>query len=213
MASVTICSGFGAQENKVCHCFHCFSIYLPWGDGTGCHDLHFLNAELKPTFSLSSFTFINRLFSFSLLSAIRVLLSAYVSLLIFLLANLIPTCASSSLAFHMIYSEYKLNKQGDNIQPWHIPFPICKYYIKAMKIVAESESEVGQSCPTLCDPMDYSLPGSSAHGIFQARVLEWVAIFFCRGSSRPRDWTWVSRFVGRRFYHLSHQGSHVLLNL
>ena len=41
-----------------------------------------------------------------------------------------------------------------------------------------SESEVAQSCPTLCDPMDYSLPGSSVHGIFQARILEWVAISF-----------------------------------
>ena len=41
-----------------------------------------------------------------------------------------------------------------------------------------SESEVAQSCPTLCDPMDYSLPGSSIHGIFQARILEWVAIAF-----------------------------------
>ena len=42
----------------------------------------------------------------------------------------------------------------------------------------ESESEVAQSCPTLCDPMDYSQPGSSIHGIFQARVLDWVAISF-----------------------------------
>ena len=56
-----------------------------------------------------------------------------------------------------------------------------------------------QSCPTLCDPMDYSLPGSSVHGIFQAGVLEWVAIPFPRGSSQPRDRTWVSRIVGRRF--------------
>ena len=47
----------------------------------------------------------------------------------------------------------------------------------------ESESEVTQSCWTLCDPMDYSLPGSSIHGIFQARILEWVAISFSRGSS------------------------------
>ena len=45
MAAVTICSDFGAQENKVCHCFHCFPIYLPWSDGTGCHDLSFLNVE------------------------------------------------------------------------------------------------------------------------------------------------------------------------
>ena len=60
-------------------------------------------------------------------------------------------------------------------------------------------NEVTQSCPTLCDPMDCSLPGSSIHGIFQARVLEWGAMSFSRGSSWPRDWTWVSRIVGRRF--------------
>ena len=61
------------------------------------------------------------------------------------------------------------------------------------------ESEVAQSCPTLCDPMDCSLPGSFVNGIFQARVPEWVAISFSRGSSRPRNWTWVSRIVDRCF--------------
>ena len=64
-----------------------------------------------------------------------------------------------------------------------------------------------QSCPTLCDPMDCSLPGSSVHGIFQARTLEWVSISFSGGSSQPRDRTQVSCIVGRHFYHLSHQGS------
>ena len=49
-----------------------------------------------------------------------------------------------------------------------------------------------QSCLILCNPMDYSLPGSSVHGILQARILEWVAISFSRGSSGPRDWTQVS---------------------
>ena len=49
-----------------------------------------------------------------------------------------------------------------------------------------------QSCPTLCDPMDYSPPDSSAHGILQARVLEWVAKPSSRGSSQPRDPTWIS---------------------
>ena len=58
---------------------------------------------------------------------------------------------------------------------------------------------VAQSYLTLCDPMDCSLPGSSVHGIFQAIVLEWIAISFFRGSSRPRDGTWVSRIVDRRF--------------
>ena len=69
--------------------------------------------------------------------------------------------------------------------------------------------EVAQSCPTLCDPMDYSPSGFSIHEIFQATVLEWVATSFSRGSSCPRDWTRVSRIVGRCFYHLSHQGSPV----
>ena len=63
----------------------------------------------------------------------------------------------------------------------------------------KKESEVTQLCLTLCDPMDCSLPGSSIHGIFQARVLEWVAISFPRGSSRPRDQTQVSCVVGRCF--------------
>ena len=62
-----------------------------------------------------------------------------------------------------------------------------------------SESEATQSCPTLCDPLDCSLPGSSVHGIFQAIVLEWIALSFSRGSSQPRDWTQVSHIVDRRF--------------
>ena len=57
------------------------------------------------------------------------------------------------------------------------------------------------------NPMDCSLPGSSIHGIFQVRVLEWVANSFSRGSSWPRDRTQIFRLVGRCFYHLSHQGS------
>ena len=60
----------------------------------------------------------------------------------------------------------------------------------------KSESEVTQLCLTLCNPMDCSLPGSSIHGIFQARILEWVAISFSRRSSQPRDWTQVSRIEG-----------------
>ena len=65
--------------------------------------------------------------------------------------------------------------------------------------VMKSESEVAQSCPTLCNPMDSSLPGSAVRGIFQVRVLEWVAISICRGSSRPRDRTQVCHIAGRRF--------------
>ena len=127
MAAVTICCDFGAPQNKVCHCFHCIPIYLPLSDGTRCHDLCLLNIEFQARFfSLSSFTCIKRLFSSSLLSAIRVVSSVYLRLLIFLPAVLIPACASSSLAFHMMYSVYKLNKQGDNIQSWSTPFLIWK---------------------------------------------------------------------------------------
>ena len=67
------------------------------------------------------------------------------------------------------------------------------------RLYSESESEVAQSCPTLWDPMDCSLPSSSVHGIFQAIVLEWIAISFSRGSSRPRDQTRVFHIVDRRF--------------
>ena len=58
--------------------------------------------------------------------AIRVVSSLYLGLLIFLPEILIQACVSSSLAFCMMYSAYKLNKESDNIQPWHTPFPICK---------------------------------------------------------------------------------------
>ena len=61
------------------------------------------------------------------------------------------------------------------------------------------EWNVAPSCPTLCDPIDCSLPGSSVHGIFQAIVLVWIAISFSSGSSRPRDRTRVSHIVDRRF--------------
>ena len=74
--------------------------------------------SFKPAFSLSPFTFIKKLFNYSLLPAIRVVSSAYLRLLIFLPAILILACASSSPPFLMMYSAYKLNKQGDNIQPW-----------------------------------------------------------------------------------------------
>ena len=122
MSAVTICRDFGAPKSKVSHCF---PIGLPWSAGTKCHDLHFWNVEFEASFfTLLFHFFIRRLFSSSSFSAIRVVSSAYLRLLIFLLAILIPACASSSLTFHMMYSAYNLNKQGDNIQPWCTPFLI-----------------------------------------------------------------------------------------
>ena len=85
--------------------------------------LVFWMLSFKPTFSLSSFTFIKSLFSSSL-SAISVVSSEYLRLLIFLLAIWISAYASSRTAFLMMYSAYKLNKHSDNIQPWCAPFPI-----------------------------------------------------------------------------------------
>ena len=83
------------------------------------------------------------------------------------------------------------------LYPYYTP-PICMH------------AKSPQSCPTLCDPMDHSLPGSSVHGILQARIPEWVAMPFSRGSSQPRDGTRVS-FVsctGRQiFSQLSNRGS------
>ena len=81
-------------------------IYLPSSHGTRCHDLSFWMLSFKPAFPVSSFTFIKRLFSSSSLSAIRVVSSVYLRLLIFLPAILILPCASSSPAFHMMYSAY-----------------------------------------------------------------------------------------------------------
>ena len=120
MSAVTICSDFGAQENKICHCFYFFTFIYQDAIGQDAMILVFLMLSFKPTFPLSSFTFVKRLFSSSSLSAIRVVSSAYPRLLIFLLAILTPACASSSLAFCVMYSAYKLNKQGDNIQPFPI---------------------------------------------------------------------------------------------
>ena len=61
------------------------------------------------------------------------------------------------------------------------------------------EMSVTQFCLTLCDPMDYSTTGFSVYGILQARILEWVAVPFSKGSSQPRDQPWVSHIAGRFF--------------
>ena len=75
----------------------------------------------------------------------------------------------------------------------------CRTPIHQVSGLEVKWSEVAQSCPTLCDPIDCSLPGSSVPGILQARILEWVAISFSRRSSQPRDRTRVSHIAGRRF--------------
>ena len=135
MAAVTNCSDFGAQGNKIYHCFHFSpSVYHEMME-PDTMILVFWMLSFKPVFSLSSFTLIKRLFSSSSLSAIRVLSSAYLRLLVFLPAILIPACASSSLAFYMMYSAYNLNKQGDNKHSWCTPFSILNQSVVPCKVL------------------------------------------------------------------------------
>ena len=124
--------------------------------------------SFKPTFSLSSFTFIKTLFSSSSLSATRVVSSAYLLLLLLSRFSRVRLCATPEMAAHQAP------------RPWDSPGKNtgvgCHFLLQCRKV--KNESEVTQSCPTLHDPMDCSLPGCSANGIFQARVLGWVAIAF-----------------------------------
>ena len=113
LAAVTTCSDFGVQENEICHCFHFFTFYFPWSDGTVF--LIWASSQLFDSpLSVSS--------RGSSLSAISVVSSEYLRLLIFL-AILIPSCDSSNPSFYMMYSSYKLNKQGDKKTVLQHPFP------------------------------------------------------------------------------------------
>ena len=97
--------------------------------------LVFWMLSFKPSFLLYCFIFIKRLFSYSLLSAIRAVSSVYLWLLTFLLEILIPVCVPSIPAFCMMCSAYKLNKQGNNTQPWRIPFPIWNQSVVACPVL------------------------------------------------------------------------------
>ena len=123
MAAVPISSDFGAQENKICHYFQFFtSICMKWWDQMlWSYLLLFWMLSFKVAFSLSSLTFIKRLFSSSSLSAIKLVSSEFLRLLIFLLVVLIPTCNSSSPTFCM-----KLNKLGWHYTALITHFPILK---------------------------------------------------------------------------------------
>ena len=102
--------------------------YLTWSDGIRSYDLRFLNVKFQASF----FTLLFHPYqdtNSSLLSAIRVVSYTYMKFLIFLPAVLITACDSSSLTFHMMYFAFKLDKQDDNIQPCHTPFPILNQSI------------------------------------------------------------------------------------
>ena len=123
MASVTIHGDFGAHEKEICHYFHLFPFYLPCSNWGRCHDFicflfffffFFKVFSLKPALSFSSFTLIKRVFSSSLPSAIRVLSSAFLRLLMFLPPFWILACNSSSQEFLMMCSAYRLNRKVDS---------------------------------------------------------------------------------------------------
>ena len=80
-------------------------------------------------------------------------------------------------------------------------FPHFLYLLSFFSKALYNQVLVAQSCPTLCDAMDYSPPGSSVHGILQARILEWVAVSFSKGCSWPRDPTWDSCIGRQILYH------------
>ena len=105
----------------------------------------------------------------------------------------IPVELFQILKDHAVKVLHSICQQIRKTQQW------AQDWKKSVFIPVPKKSEVAQSCPTLCDPMDCSLSGSSVHGIFQAIVLEWIAISFSRGSSQMRDWTQVSRIVDRHF--------------
>ena len=123
MAAVTICSAFGTQEIK--------SVTISTFSPSIYHEVMGLDAMIfiflilsfKPAFSLFSCTFIKRFFRSSLY-AIKVVSFAHLRCWYFSWQSWFQLVSHSAFAFCMMYSAYKLNKQGDNIQPWHTPFPI-----------------------------------------------------------------------------------------
>ena len=135
MAAVIIDSDFRAQEEKICHYFYNFPLCLPWSNGARCHDLRFLIFSLKPALSLSFFTLVKKLFSSSLLSAIRVVSSAYLRLLKFLPPILIPACNSSNLVCLMMCSAYRFNKHSDSGQPCHTPFSVLNQSVVPHRVL------------------------------------------------------------------------------
>ena len=138
--------------------------------------------SFKPTFSLFSLSFIKRLFNSSL-SAVSVVSSAYLRLMVCLPAILIPGCASSSLAFHMMYSAYKLNEQGDNKQPWCTPFTIWDQSVVP--------------CPVPTVAIDYRITKQRHYFNYSYNLNPFVRE--ARGKTWTEDWWPVGRLAKSLF--------------
>ena len=100
-----------------------------------------------------------------------------------------PLVSSSHMVLYLCQENWGIELRAG----WAPPSITCM--LQKVKV----KGLVAPLCPTLCDPMDCSPPGSAVHGILQAKILEWVAIPFCRGSSPPRDQTQVSHITSRFF--------------
>ena len=136
MAEVTIWSDFRAAEEEIWHYLHFFLLYLPWNKGLDAMILvFFLVLSFKLALSFSSFTLIKRLFSFSSHSVIRVVSSAYLRWLLFLLPILIPACNLSTPACLVMCSAYRLNKQGDSRQPRYTVFSILNQSVAPYRVL------------------------------------------------------------------------------
>ena len=146
---------------------------------------------VSTSFFILHFTFIKRLSSSSLLSAMSVVSFAYLRLLTFLPAIFIPAYASSNPAFCIMYSSYKLNKQGDNIQLWDIPFPIWN------QSVASLVAQLVKSLPAMWETWVHSLgwedpleKGTATHSILAWRI-PWSVhclFSFCQESDHLHIW-------------------------
>ena len=106
---------------------------------------------------------------------------------------------SDTTTSYVSYGESRTSHSFEYHVLYHTSSPGHLEILCEISKTSAREGEVAQSCLTLCDPMDCSLPGSSVHGIFQARVPEWIAISFSKGCSQPRDRTQVSCIVDRHF--------------
>ena len=123
MAAVNICSDLGAQENKVSHCFHYFPIYLPWSDGTRCHDLSFLNVEFYDSFFTLLFHFHQEVLKFLFAFCPKGCVICISEVIDSSSGNLDSSLCFIQPDISVTYSANKLNKQSDNIQPWGTLFP------------------------------------------------------------------------------------------
>ena len=177
MAAVTVRSDFGAQ----CHCFHFFPFYLRWSDGTRCHDLSFFwMFSFKPPFTFSSLTF-KRLFSSSLLSAIRVVPSAYLRLLVFPRGNLYGYNLKLSSRYRDItYQQHRLGDMEISIsaQSYQISqFQSFQYHSYLTLVMG------GLSSPT---PRNSDIPPTRMRPPLPATLWEWNGLWYLNtGGEHP----------------------------